>query len=152
MLQNTKTCWTMPCLQLCGNSLVKTLFYPNMTDPVYRTRPIKTWLDEFSVEELDWPTKSPTLTLSKTIGMNWNGKPVPHSSSVSDLTNALLDECAKNPTEALQNLVKSFLRAEAVITVIGKGDQLHIIVYLLYIMQCYLSSCWCSGQLVKCLE
>ncbi len=22
-------------------------------DPVYRTRPIKTWLDEFSVEELD---------------------------------------------------------------------------------------------------
>ncbi len=93
------------------------------------------------------PQRAPTLTPSNTIGMNWNGKPVPHSSSVSDLTNALLDEFAKTTTEALQNLVKSFLRAEAVITVIGKGDQLHIIVYVLYIMQCYLSSCWCSGQL-----
>ncbi len=30
-------------------------------DPVYKARPIKTWLDEFGVEELDWPSKGPDL-------------------------------------------------------------------------------------------
>ncbi len=44
---------------------------------VHKSRSIKTWLDEFGVEELDWPHRSQTSTPSNTFGVNWNGDPEP---------------------------------------------------------------------------
>uniref|UniRef100_A0AAR2JMZ4 Tc1-like transposase DDE domain-containing protein n=1 Tax=Pygocentrus nattereri TaxID=42514 RepID=A0AAR2JMZ4_PYGNA len=32
-----------------------------MTAPVHKARSIKTWMTEFGVEELPWPTQSPDL-------------------------------------------------------------------------------------------
>ncbi len=61
--------------------------------------------------------------------MNWNGDSDP--TSVPVLTNALLNEWAKIPSETIQNLVESLQRSvEAVIA--AKGDQLHINVLSLF--------------------
>lgn len=68
--------------------------------PVHKARFIKTWLDEFGVEEFDWSRQSPDL------------KPIEHhlwvelekrlkarsSLPTSELINAILDEWAKIPT------------------------------------------------------
>lgn len=77
--------------------------------PVHKAMPIKAWLYEFGVKELDWPTKSSDLEHF------WDE--LEGRTSVSDLTNAFLVERTENPIETLQNLVKSFLRrAHAPIT------------------------------------
>lgn len=91
MLQRTKTFWTMLYFQLCG----KALFCSTMT--VTQCAKQGPWLDEFCVEELDWPRQSPDLNLIKHL---WNelkqrlqARPS-CTTSVPDLTNALLDEWA----------------------------------------------------------
>lgn len=47
------------CFPLCGNSLGKGpfLFLLDCV-PVHKARSIKTWFDEFGVEELQWPEQS----------------------------------------------------------------------------------------------
>lgn len=91
--------------------------------PVHKARSIKAWLDEFGVEELDWPAQSPDLNPTEHL---WDElerrlRARPSSpTSVSDLTNALLDEWGKIPTDTLQNLVESLpRRVEAVIAAKG---------------------------------
>lgn len=72
--------------------------------PVHKAMPIKAWLYEFGVKELDWPTESSDLEHF------WDE--LEGRTSVSDLTNAFLVERTENPIETLQNLVKSFLKGE----------------------------------------
>jgi len=61
------------CFQICGNSLGKTLLFLHDFSLVHRSRSIKTWLDEFGVEELDWPAhRALTSTLLNIFGINWN--------------------------------------------------------------------------------
>ncbi|KAI4876295.1 hypothetical protein NFI96_018085 [Prochilodus magdalenae] len=64
--------------------------------PVHRASSIKTSVSESGVEELDWPAQSPDLNLTEHL---WDGleqrlraRPS-RSTSGSDLTNALLEEC-----------------------------------------------------------
>ncbi len=88
--------------------------------PVHKSSSIKTWLDEFGVEEPDWPTQSPDLNPIQHLWykLEWRlWARLSHSASALDITNALLDKWAKIPTETLQNLVESPpRRVEAVIT------------------------------------
>lgn len=68
--------------------------------PVHKARSIKAWLGEFGVEELDWLADSPDLIpiehLWDELEQTFPARPS-HPTSVSDLTNALLDEWAKIP-------------------------------------------------------
>ncbi|MCI4391978.1 hypothetical protein PGIGA_G00140630 [Pangasianodon gigas] len=77
--------------------------------PVHKARSIKTWLDEFGVEELDWPAQSPDLNpiehLWGELERRLRARPS-RPTSVPDLTNALLDEWAKIPTETLKSCGK----------------------------------------------
>ena len=63
--------------------------------PVHKARSIKTWMSEFVVGKHDWPAQSPDLNL---IGHLWDKLErrvrARHScsTSVPDLTNALLEE------------------------------------------------------------
>jgi len=50
----------MLCSQMCGNSFGKA-FFSSMTATVHKSRSFRTLLDEFGVEELDWPTQSDDL-------------------------------------------------------------------------------------------
>ncbi|XP_042626643.1 importin subunit alpha-3-like [Cyprinus carpio] len=89
----------------------------NLADPSrgavdWEARSIKTWLDEFGVEELHW-LHSPDSNSIKHISdeLEWRLRTRPSCPTlVPDLTNALLDEWAKIPTEALQNLVERLER------------------------------------------
>lgn len=62
------------------------------------------------MEELDWLADSPDLIpiehLWDELEQTFPARPS-HPTSVSDLTNALLNERAKIPTDKLQNLVES---------------------------------------------
>ena len=92
-----------------------------LSAPVHNSRSIKAWLDNFGVEELDWPPQSPD---PHPIGHLWDeqerrARPS-RPTSVSDLTNALLDEWAKIHTDTLKYLVESLpRRVEAVIAAKG---------------------------------
>ncbi|KAI4890133.1 hypothetical protein NFI96_021221 [Prochilodus magdalenae] len=64
--------------------------------PVHRASSIKTWMSESGVEELDWPAQSPDLHLIEHLwdGLEWRLRARPSCpTSVSDLTNVLLEEC-----------------------------------------------------------
>lgn len=100
MLQLTKIFLKILSLELCGNSYGKPPSFQDDCAPVHKARFIKTWLDEFGVEEFDWSRQSPDL------------KPIEHhlwvelekrlkarsSLPTSELINAILDEWAKIPT------------------------------------------------------
>ena len=75
-------------------------------------------MSEFGVEELDWPAQSSDLNLIKHL---WDELEQPlrarpsRPTSVSDLTNALLEEWSKLPINTFLNLVESSpRRVEAV--------------------------------------
>ncbi len=77
--------------------------------PVHKARPIKTWLDEFGVEELDWPTQSHNLNPIK----HWNGDCEPGLLVQHQcLTSQML--CWMNgqtlPTEMFLNLMESLFQ------------------------------------------
>ncbi|KAL6466679.1 hypothetical protein MHYP_G00244830 [Metynnis hypsauchen] len=91
--------------------------------PVHKARSIKTWMSEFSVEELDWPAQSPDLNPMEHL---WDEleqrlrERLFRPTSVSDLINALQEEWAKIPISTLLNIVESLpRRVEAVITAKG---------------------------------
>uniref|UniRef100_A0A3Q3J269 T-box domain-containing protein n=1 Tax=Monopterus albus TaxID=43700 RepID=A0A3Q3J269_MONAL len=76
-------------------------------------------MSEFGVEELDWPAQSPDINpiehLWDELERRLRFRPS-RPTSVSDLTNALLEEWSKIPMNTLLNLVDSFpRRVEAVI-------------------------------------
>ena len=78
---------------------------------------------EFGVEELDWPAQSPDLNpiehLWDELQQRLRARPS-RPTSVSDLTNALLEEWSKIPINTLLNLVESLpRRVEAVIAAKG---------------------------------
>jgi len=83
---------------------------------VHKARSIKTWLEEFGVEELDWPSLSPDLNpiehLWEELECRLQARPS-RPTSVPDLTNALFAEWAQIPTDTLQNLVESLPRRVA---------------------------------------
>ena len=91
--------------------------------PVHKARSIQTWMSEFGVEELDWPAWSPDLHLIKHL---WDelerclrARPS-RPTSVSDLTNELLEEWSNIPITTFLNLVESLpRRVEAVIAAKG---------------------------------
>ncbi|KAK3560392.1 hypothetical protein QTP86_008484 [Hemibagrus guttatus] len=88
--------------------------------PVHKASSIKTWMNEFGVEELDWPAQSPDLNpiehLWDELERRLRARPS-HPTSVPDLTNALLEERSKIPINTLLNLVESIpRRVEAVIS------------------------------------
>ena len=64
--------------------------------PVHKARSIKTWMSKFGVEELDWPTQISDLNLIEHLCDELERKPS-RPTSVSDLTNALLEEWSKIP-------------------------------------------------------
>jgi len=81
-----------------------------------------TWLEEFSVEELDWPTLSPDFhpIIKRLLDEpKWKLQAMPsHPTSVPDLTNALLDDWGtKFPQKHSKILWKAF--REAVLAEIG---------------------------------
>lgn len=63
-----------------------------------KARSTKTWLDEFGVEEVDWPAESPDLIehLWEDLEKRLQAQPS-RSTSMPELTTALLDERAKIP-------------------------------------------------------
>ena len=66
-------------------------------------------MSEFGVEELDWPAHSPDLNLIEHLLVELERKlkaRPSHPTSVSDLTNALLEEWSKIPIKMLLNLVE----------------------------------------------
>ena len=91
--------------------------------PIHKARPIKTWMSEFGVDELDWPALSPDLDpiehLWDELQRRLRARPS-CPTSVSDLTNVFLEEWAKIPINTLLNLVESLpRRVEAVIAAKG---------------------------------
>ncbi len=91
--------------------------------PVHKARSIKTWMSEFGVEELDWPAQSPDLNpiehLWDELERRLRARPS-RPTSVSDLTNALLEEWSKIPINTLLNLVENLpRRVKAVIAASG---------------------------------
>jgi len=65
---------------------------------VHKAKSIKTWISEFGMEELDWPTQSPDLNPIEHLWdvLEWRLQSRPSRlTSVSDLTNALLEERSK---------------------------------------------------------
>ncbi len=115
--------------------------------PVHKARSIKTQSDELGVVELDWPAQSFDLNpIEHLWGEQERILQVKPSrpTSVSDLTNALLDDWAKILPETLQNPLEILPRKVETIIVV-KGDQHHINVPV-FKVQCHWSSSWCNGQ------
>ena len=80
-------------------------------------------MSEFGVEELEWPAQSPDLNpieyLWDELERRLQATPS-HPTSVSDLTNELLEEWSKIAQNTVLNLVESFTRrVEAVIAAKG---------------------------------
>ena len=73
------------------------------------------------VEELDL---NPTEHLWDELEWRMQARPSPPT-SVSDLTNTLLDEWAKIPTDTLQNLVESLPRSVEAVKAAQEGPALH---------------------------
>ncbi|KAI4888987.1 hypothetical protein NFI96_031291 [Prochilodus magdalenae] len=79
--------------------------------PVHRASSIKTWRSESGVEELDWPAQSPDLHPIEHLwdGLEWRLRARPsRPTSVSDLTNVLLEEWSEIPISTFQTLWKEF--------------------------------------------
>ena len=106
LLKNKMSLQTILCYKLDGDILGKALLsFRNDCAPEHKATSIKAWLDEFGVEELNWPAQNP---------QPYRARPS-HPTSMSDLTNTLLEEWANIPTDTLQNLVESFLRRVEVV-------------------------------------
>lgn len=90
----------MQCFELFGNSLGKV---QHDCAPVHYAR-------EFGMEELDRPRQSPDLSFIKHLWSEleprFRARPS-RPAQVPDLTNTLLDERAKIPTERLQKFQKT---------------------------------------------
>ncbi len=98
------------------------------------------------LEESDWLTQCPHLNpiehLWDEVEQRLRAR-LSHPTLMHDLTNTLLDEWAKIPTEILQNVVKRLSRrVEAIITM---ETQFHSDVHVFRIL-CHLGPCWCNGQ------
>ena len=91
--------------------------------PEHKARPIKTWMSKFGLEKLDWPAQSPDLNPIEHLWDELEQRLRARTSrptSVSDLTNVLLEEWSKNPINTLVNLVESLPRkVEAVLAAKG---------------------------------
>ncbi|KAI4894671.1 hypothetical protein NFI96_015582 [Prochilodus magdalenae] len=86
------------------------LFHHDRT-PVHRASSIKTWMSESGVEELDWPAQSPDLHPIEHLwdGLEWRLRARPsRPTSVSDLTNVLLEEWSEIPITTFLTLWKAF--------------------------------------------
>ncbi|KAI4895419.1 hypothetical protein NFI96_006455 [Prochilodus magdalenae] len=125
MLQQTKRLGTIPCPNFVGTVWGRPLPVPTCT-PVHRANSIRTWMSESGVEELDWPAQSPDLHpiehLWDELGWRLRARPS-HTTSVSDLTNAVLEEWSNipmspflNPVESLPRRVGAVIAAKAVMT------------------------------------
>jgi hypothetical protein len=91
--------------------------------PIHKARSIQKWFVEISVEEFDWPAKSPDLNpierLWDELERRLRDKPN-HPKSVPDLANALVGEWKQVPAAMFQHLVESLHRkVEAVIAAKG---------------------------------
>ncbi|KAI4885937.1 hypothetical protein NFI96_011058 [Prochilodus magdalenae] len=79
--------------------------------PVHRASSIKTWRSESGVEELDWPAQSPDLHPTEHLwdGLEWRLRARPsRPTSVSDLTDVLLEEWSEIPISTFLTLWKAF--------------------------------------------
>jgi len=90
---------------------------------VHKARSIKTWMSEFGVEELHWPAQSPDLNpiehLWDELERISRARPS-RPTSVSDVTNVLLEEWSTISINTLLNLVESLpTRVAAVIAANG---------------------------------
>ncbi len=93
-------CWETNHASLFGSLMGEAVTWPCLfqhdCSPVHTERFIKTWLDEFDVEELDWLTLSPDLNHIEHLWdeLKWKLSARPLT-SLPDLTNSLMDEWAK---------------------------------------------------------
>ncbi|KAI4904762.1 hypothetical protein NFI96_026717, partial [Prochilodus magdalenae] len=81
--------------------------------PVHRASSIKTWMSESGVEELDRPAQSPDLHPIEHLwdGLEWRLRARPsRPTSVSDLTNVLLEEWSEIPITTFLTLVERLPR------------------------------------------
>ncbi|KAK3523295.1 hypothetical protein QTP86_029096 [Hemibagrus guttatus] len=75
--------------------------------PVHKASSIKTRMSEFGVEELDWPAQSPDLNPIEHLWdeLEWRLRARPsRPTSVSDLTNALLEERQDNSVDSTSSM------------------------------------------------
>uniref|UniRef100_A0AAR2L0Y8 Tc1-like transposase DDE domain-containing protein n=1 Tax=Pygocentrus nattereri TaxID=42514 RepID=A0AAR2L0Y8_PYGNA len=87
---------------------------------VLTVRSIKTRMSQFGVEELDWPAQSPDFNPIEHLWDELERRLPSRPTSVSDLTNELLEERSKIPINTLLTLVESLpRRVEAVIAAKG---------------------------------
>ena len=104
-------------------------------------------MSEFGVEELDWPAQSPDLNpiehLWDELERRLRARPS-RLTSVSDLTNALLEEWSKIPINTLLNLWKAFPEELKLLRLQRVGRH-HIKPYGLR-MGCNSSSYACEGR------
>ncbi len=117
-------------------SLLCPCLFQHDCSPVHTERFIKTWLDEFDVEELDWIPQSPDLNLIEHLWdeLKWKLQDRP-STSLPDLTNALLDEWAKITTKTLQNLVEIYLNLNLKYNLNLKGHMTLLCMSVLAVLQ-----------------
>lgn len=93
MLQQTKTCWTMLCVRFCDRTFWEGYFvFLHDCSPVHKTRTMKTWFDELSLDERVPPAHNPDLNPTESIWdkLEWRLQARPsHPTSMSDLIKAL---------------------------------------------------------------
>ena len=102
---------------ILGNFMLTTLWkqfgdgpFPFQHDcaPVHKARSIKTWMSDFGVEDFDCSAQSPDLNPIEHFWDELERRLQARPSlptSVSDLTNVLLEEWSKIPINTLLNLV-----------------------------------------------
>ncbi len=121
---------------LMGESVTCPCLFQHDCSPVHTERFIKTWLDEFDVEELDWIPQSPDLNLIEHLWdeLKWKLQDRP-STSLPDLTNALLDKWTKITTKTLQNLVEIYLNLDLKYNLNLKGHMTLLCMCVLAVLQ-----------------